>query len=136
MPFTTKTVEEGEAFTKTRATIMKEVAELHSGGISGVIGEVKQEPEPIVEEYTPTQLKKLAKLRVLLIACVEPPKCGKVKATPEDDRKSFVRKVNVQSLSEIKRFFTKEVLEYLENPTEVPIELKEIVERKYRDISP
>ncbi len=135
MPFITKTTADGEPITTTRTKVLKELEGLTSGGVVGVIGEVKQEAldEPVT--YTPKELEKIAQLRTLLIACVKPPQIN-TRSTPDADMRSFMKKVNAQSLGELKRFFTKEVLEYKDKPDEVPVELKNIVETKYKDISP
>jgi len=94
--------------------------------VSGVVGTpdaplyVKGEPE-----LTPEEEIEVRVLRALLLKWIDPPKLSE-RSKPEDDRRMVNRKVQGQSLQEIRRFFE------LELTDDVVYALR----RKYNDISP
>ena len=96
--------------------------------VHGVVGTpyaplyVKDEEQPTLtlEEETEVRL-----LRALLLKWVDPPKLSE-KSKPEDYKRSLSRKVNGQSLSDLRQFFE----------LELPDDLVYALRRRYNDISP
>ena len=105
----------------------KKIGELAPG--QAVIGTLGPEPDvPFVQEPAPpTPEEELEKtiLCNLLIKWVSAPKLAK-KSMPDQDVKSFIKKVRKQPLEDLRHFFN----------IELPPEVQSAIQKRWMDISP
>ena len=121
-----------ESIGKTRMAMNKEVKTLvpERGVIVGVIGDVKVEPEPEVERLDVSEKKQRRELIDFLTKYIDPPMLSEMHPNPAKDRISFVKKMNGQTLGELRRFWGGKI------PVEpTPEQLAEL-QRRFDDISP
>lgn len=112
-----------------KSDLKKIFDETKSGKISaGVVGSpeaplyVKDEEKPVM---TPEEEVEARVLRNLLLRWIDPPKLSE-KSKPEDDKRMLSRKVQGQSLQDLRRFFD----------IDLPDDAVYALRRKYQDISP
>ena len=105
----------------------KKIRELAPG--QAVIGTIGPEPDVLfVEEpQPPTPEEELEKtiLSNLIIKWVTAPKLAK-KSMPDQDMKSFIKKVRGQKVEDLRRFFS----------IELPSEVQAAIQKRWEDISP
>ena len=130
MPLRTETISDPKKHIPMGATIRegaKKIKELAPG--QAVIGTIGPEPDvPAVEEpQPPTPEEELEKtiLSNLLIKWLTPPKLAK-KSMPDQDMKSFIKKVRAQKVEDLRRFFS----------IELPAEVQAAIQKRWEDISP
>jgi len=120
---------------KPAREVVKEAFNSLEGRTNMVVNGVKSADggEVFMRDDTPRPDEVLSELETgkkeayleLLLNWIIPVKAG-VKTTVEQDRASFAGKMNKQRLPELKRFFE----------IEIPQEVKDAIQRKYKDISP
>lgn len=121
-----------ESIGKTRMQMNKDVKTLvpEVGVVMGVIGEIKEELELEVERLDGDEKAQKKKLFDFLTKYIEPPMLSELHPNPAKDRISFVKKMNGQTLGELRRFWASKIPE---EPT--PEQVAEI-QRRFEDISP
>lgn len=135
MPYqVTKAEGETESVGKTRMTMAKELKTLTPGqNVSGYIGEeppaLKEKPPP--RGYTSEQINERTAIQNLLKKYVVPPALG-TKFTEQQTKIRFIRKIERQSLEELRRFWDKPIPE----DGEISIEEQAELNRCWEEISP
>jgi len=130
MSLKTETISDPKKHIPMGATIRegaKKIKELAPGQATiGTIGAAVEEPS-IEEPQPPTPEEEVEKtiLSNILIKWVAPPKLAK-KSMPDQDMKSFIRKVRAQKVEDLRRFFE----------IELPPEVQAAIEKRWKDISP
>ena len=99
--------------------------EVVSGVVGGASAPLYVKDDDKLAEISPEEKIEARVLRNLLLKWIDPPRLSE-KSKPDQDKQMFSRKVNAQSLADLKRFFE----------VELPEELMFALRRKYQDISP
>lgn len=124
--------ENAESINKTRMEINKELKELTPGkAVLGYVGVRKKAVEPQPEKLTAEDKETRKKIQALLIKYVEPPILSENKPNPAKDKVSFLKKVDRQTLGELRRFWGKKAI-----PEELSDDEIAELNRKWADISP
>ena len=90
-----------------------------------------EELDPTKEELTAEEKKRKKELQQFLLSVIEPPEMGS-KFKPEQEKLVLRRKIENQTMGELRRFWGKKIL-----PKEpIDEEIREEINRKWRDISP
>lgn len=123
-----------ESVNKTRMTVNKELKGLRPGkAVLGYVGEIPNtlKPEETANESLNDKEKEYRKrLQEFILKNVEPPILSENRPNPAKDRVSFVKKVERQTLGELRRFWKGKIPE---SPTEEDVSE---LNRKWTDLSP
>uniref|UniRef100_A0A6M3L3Q3 Uncharacterized protein n=1 Tax=viral metagenome TaxID=1070528 RepID=A0A6M3L3Q3_9ZZZZ len=134
MPNTPIAIDEtnAESINKTRMEINRELKALTPGkAVLGAIG-VQRVAETFDEKEVLNDKDKENKKKIqdLFLKYIEPPILSEIKPNPAKDRASFVKKVERQTLGELRRFWAGKI------PEELSEEEVSELNRKWADISP
>ncbi len=130
----TKVEGEAEPLTSTRKQMVDNLKGLTPGKpVLGVIGDksLEPEPEPEGEQLTDKEKERKRELIVFLLKYLDPPEMG-TKFKPEQTRLILRKKVEKQTLRELRRFWSGKIPSD-ENITD---EDKDKLRRKWTDLSP
>ena len=122
---------ETESLTKTRAQMAKEIKDLQPGApVLGYIGEPPPSSikEPVVvTKLTPDEINEMVGIQNLLKKYINPPALGS-KFTERQSLLRFYRKIEKQSLEQLRRFWTKPIPEDGVIPLEEQVEIQSLWE--------
>lgn len=130
----TKVEGDGESPMATRKQMVDALKSMPGNKVvMGAVGQDIQAEEPVStkEELTDEEKKQKKELQQFLLKYVEPPQMGS-KFKPEQEKLVLRRKIERQTLGELRRFWGKKVL----TADPVDEEIIEEINRKWRDISP
>lgn len=131
----TKVEGEAEPLTSTRKQMVDNLKGMTPGKpVLGVIGNknLEPEPEPVGEQLTEKEKAHKRELIAFLLKYLDPPEMG-TKFKPEQTRLILRKKVEKQTLGELRRFWSGKIPS---SDDDIPDDKKEEMRRKWTDLSP